>query len=102
MNVPYYSMILQQTQQQMRALQSQIQLLQQIGFTSTSAGPVFSSRSCAPSTSQTTYSVAPQPTTIHTPVTTVQSYGEQHNSTSVSSSQVCTARYNGWFPLTVL
>ena len=98
MNAPHYSMILQQTQQQMRALQSQFQLLQQISFTPTSAGPVFLSRSCTPSTSQTTYSVAPQPTTVHTPVTTAQSYSEQHNSPSLSSSQVCTAEHKiiGW------
>ena len=96
MNASHYSMMLQQTQQQMRALQSQVQLLQQIGFTSTSAGPVFSSRSCTSSASQTTYSIAPQPTTVHTPVTTVQSYSEQHNSPSLSSSQVCTAMHIQW------
>ena len=76
-------MMFQQTQQaQMRALQSQVQLPQQIGLTFTSAGPVCSSRSFTPSTSQTIY-----------PVTTVQSHSEQHNSVcdnsaSLSSSQV--------------
>ena len=90
MNAPYYSVLFQQAQ--MGALQSQVQLPQQIGgnnLTST----LFSSRSFIPSTSQTTYSVAPQPTTVHTPVTTVQSYSEQHNSSSVLSLQVCTANY---------
>ena len=96
-------MMFQQVQQaQMGALQSQIQLPQQIvdlpsnNLTFTSAGPVFSSRSFIPSTSQAMYSVAPQPTTVHTPVTEVHSYNEQHNSlcdnslntTSSSSSQV--------------
>ena len=99
-------MMFQQTQQAlMGGLQSQAQLPQQIGFTPTSADPVFSSRSCAPSTSQTTYSVAPLPTTVHTPVTTVQSYSEQHNSPSLSSSQVRSYSYIRWIyflPLAVL
>ena len=73
-------------QAQIRALQPQVQLPQQIGLTPTSAGPVFPSRSCTPSPSQTTFSVAPQ----STPVT--HGYSEQHNSPSLlSSSQVCKA-----------
>ena len=84
-------MMFQQTQVQMRALQSQVQLLQQIGLPPTSADPVCSSRSIIHSTSQSTH-----------PVTTVQSNSEQHNSASLSSSQVCTATYDGSFPLTVL
>ena len=85
LNASYYPMMFQQTQQaQMRALQSQVQLPQQIGLTFTSAGPVCSSRSFTPSTSQTIY-----------PVTTVQSHSEQYNSVcdnsaSLSSSQVHT------------
>ena len=76
-------MMFQQTQQaQMRALQSQVQMPQQIGLTFTSAGPVCSSRSFTPSTSQTIY-----------PVTTVQSYSEQQNSASLLSSQVRTTTY---------
>ena len=87
-------MMFQQTQQAlMGGLQSQAQLPQQIGFTPTSAGPVFSSRNFAPSTSHTLCSVAPQPTTVHTPVTTAQSYSEQHNSASLSSSQVHSYSY---------
>ena len=102
-------MMFQQAQQaQMGTLQSQVQFLpQQIvnvpsnNLTFTSAGPVFSSRSFTPSTSQAIYSVAPHPTTVHTPVTEVHSYSEQHNSlcdnslnrTSSSSSQVHIAMY---------
>ena len=96
-------MMLQQAQQaQIGALQSQVQLPQQIvdlpsnNLMFTSAGPVFCSRSFTPSTSQAIYSVASQPTTVHTPVTEVHSYSEQHNSlnrTSSSSSQVHIASY---------
>ena len=98
-------MMLQQTQQaQIGSLQSQVQLPLHVSRNNlmfTSAGPVFSSRNFTPSTSQTIYSVAPQPTSVHTPVTEVQSSSEQQNSlcdnsmnsTSTSSSQVHT--YDG-------
>ena len=102
-------MMFQQAQQaQIGTLQSQIQLPQQIvdvssnNLTFASTGPVFSSRSFIPSTSQAIYSVAAQPTTVHTPVTEVHSYSEQHNSlcdnslnrtSSSSSSQVHIAMY---------
>ena len=104
-------MMFQQTQQaQMGTLQSQVQLPQQIvdlpsnNLIFTSAGPVLSSRSFTPSTSHAIYSVAAHPTTVHTPVTEVHSYSEQHNSlcdnsmnttssSSSSSSQVHTAMY---------
>ena len=108
MNALHYSMMFQQAQQaQIGTLQSQVQLPQQIvnvpsnNLTFTSAGPVFSSRSFTPSTSKAIYSVAPQPTTVHTPITEVHSYSEQHNPlcdnslnrTSSSSSQVHIAMY---------
>ena len=90
MNALCHSILFQQAQ--MGALQSQVQLPHGNNLTSM----LFSSRSFIPSTSQTIYSVAPQSTTVHTPVTTVQSYSEQHNSASLSSSQVRTATYNGF------
>ena len=95
-------------QAQIGTLQSQVQLPQQIVDVSsnnlmfTSASPVFSSRNFIPLTSQAIYSVAPQPTTVHTPVTEVHSYSEQHNSlcdnslnttSSSLSSQVHIAMY---------
>ena len=83
MNAP--SILFQQAQ--MGALQSQVQLPCGNNLTSTLL-------SFIPSTSQTIYSVAPQPTTVHTPVTTVQSYSEQHNSASLSSLQVSTATHD--------
>ena len=104
MNAIHYSMMFQQAQ--IGTLQSQVQLPQQIvnvpsnNLTFTSADPVFSSRSFTPSTSHAIYSVAPQPTTVHTPITEVHSYSEQHNSlcdnslnTTSSSSQVYIAIY---------
>ena len=101
---PWYStMIQQQTQQTlMRALQPQVQFPQQIDnvvsrssvITSTTS-PALSSLNIISTTSQSlcpTSSVTPQPTTVHTTMTTVQQQKLQSNSSTnitSSSSQVC-------------
>ena len=86
---------------QMRTLQHQVELLrQQIDVTSrnsltfTSAGPVFSSVNITPSTSHNTipiHSVTQQPTTVHTPVTTVQYNSQQKLLCDISTDETSTS-----------
>ena len=102
---PWYStMIQQQTQQAlMRALQPHVQFLQQqidnivsnSNLITSTTSPAFTPFNMVSTTSQslcTTSSVTPQPTTVHTPMTTVQQQKLQSNSsTNITSSspQVC-------------
>ena len=94
---------LPQQQQQQQQQQNDNVISSSLAFTSD--GPAISFTNSTPSTSQSSvpiHSVAPQPTTVHTPVTTVQcnSYSQQKShcdnsinsssSSSSSSSQVAT------------
>ena len=97
-------MIQQQTQQAlMRALQPQVQFPQQqtdnvvssSNLITSTTSPAFTSFNTVSTTSQSlcpTSSVTPQPTTVHTTMTTVQQQKLQFNSSTniiSSSSQVC-------------
>ena len=105
---PWYStMIQQQTQQAlMRALQPQVQFPQQQTDNVVSNSSVITSTTCSvftsinivSTTSQSLLpisSVTPQPTTVHTTMTTVQQEKLQCNSSTniTSSSQVCKLTY---------
>ena len=75
-------------QPQMYLSQQQIIALSKNNLTFTSAGSVFSSVNITPSTSQSsipTSSVTLQPTTVHTPVTPIQSdsYNEQEQNSGI-------------------
>ena len=100
----YSTMIQQQTQQaQMGTLQPQVQFPQQqmdnvvssSNLITSTTSPAFTSLNIVSTTSQSlcpTYLVTPQPTTVHTRMTTVQQQKLQSNSSTnitSSSSQVC-------------
>ena len=103
----YQMMLLQQQlmpfqQAQMRMVQPQIQLPQQIGdvsgssLESASNDPAFSSINSISLTSVSICSVPPQVTTVHTSVSRVQYDYNQQNPQNESSSSSQVVSYNMW------
>ena len=77
-------------QHQVVLSQQQIDVTSRNSLTFTSAGPVFSSVNIAPSASHNTipiHSVTQQPTTVHTPVTTVQYNSQQKLLCDISTDE---------------
>ena len=81
-------------QHQVDLSQQQIYVTSRSSLTFSSAGPVFSSVNTAPSTSHNRipiHSVTQQPTTVHTPVTTVRYNSQQKLLCDISTDETSTS-----------